>query len=100
MNSDFQHPVDIVEVHPGGAMILSGAPVGLVKAMKGEPTARSRLREWLHGQNMTRLPVEVMQSGHLLAATAAALATWRWKDGRSNWLHAAQPPHHPFDFAC
>jgi hypothetical protein len=43
---------------------------------------------------------DVMLNEHLLAAAAVALATWRWKDGRSNWLHAAQPPHHPFDFAC
>ena len=55
--------------------------------MKEDLTARSHLRSWLEQQNMMQLPVDVMQSDHLLAA--AALATWRWKDGRSNWLHPA-----------
>ena len=49
---------------------------------------------------MIQLPMDVMVNDHLLAAAAAALATWRWKDGRSNWLHAVVLPHHPFDFAC
>jgi uncharacterized protein len=97
---DVKNPVGVVEVHPGGSMALSGAPVHLIKAMKDEPTARSNLRSWLGDQNMMQLPMDVMKSDHLLAAAAAALATWRWKDGRSNWLRAAEPPHHPFDFTC
>jgi hypothetical protein len=54
----------------------------------------------LGDQHMTRLPVDVMLNDHVLAAAAVALATWRWKDARSNWLRAAVSPHHPFDFAC
>lgn len=95
-----EHSVDIVEVHPGGAMALGGAPVGQVRTMKEDPTARSNLRSWLGDQNMTQLPRDVMLNDHLLAAAAAALATWRWKDGRSSWMHAAEPPFHPYDFAC
>ena len=97
---DVQNPVDVVEVHPGGAMALCGAPVHLIKEMKGDPAARSSLRSWLGDQTMIQLPMDVMVNDHLLAAAAAALATWRWKDGRSNWLHAAVLPHHPFDYAC
>ncbi|MBT3194141.1 MAG: DUF429 domain-containing protein [Verrucomicrobia bacterium] len=95
-----KNPIKIVEVHPGGAMSLGGAPVHDVKGMKSDPGARSRLRIWLESQEMRRLPLDVSLNDHVLAAAACALATWRWKDGRSNWLHAAELPHHPFDFAC
>ena len=92
--------VEVVEVHPGGAMALGGAPVEQVRTMKKDRAARSNLRSWLGDQDMTELPGDLMQSDHLLAAAAAALATWRWKDSKSNWLHAAEPPLHPFDFTC
>ena len=95
-----QHPVSVVEVDPGGAMALGGAPVHLFREMKGDPGARIRLRGWLQDQRMSRLPGEIHLNDHLLAAAACALAAWRWSEGESTWLHAADPPAHPFDFAC
>jgi len=97
---DGKHPVSVVEVHPGGAFVLHGAVVHSVRDMKGDPKARSDLRHWLETQRMHRLPFDVSLDDHVLAAAGCALAAWRWSDGQSAWRHAAEPPHHPFDFAC
>jgi predicted nuclease with RNAse H fold len=95
-----QHPVSVVEVHPGAVFVLGGAPAHVVKEMKGDPHARYTLHQWLQEQTMLLLPPEVHLNDHLLAAAACALAAWRWSDGRSTWVHAAAPPAHPYDFAC
>jgi len=37
---------------------------------------------------------------HTVAACAAALAAWDWSRGKGRWVHPADPPAHPYDFAC
>ena len=95
-----RHAVRVVEVHPGGSMALGGAPVDLIKDMKTDSKARIDLQHWMETQGMQGLATDISLSDHLMAAAAAALATWRWQDRRPNWLHAAAAPLHPFDFAC
>ena len=74
-----QHPVSVVEVHPGAAFVLGGAPAHLVKQMKGDPHARYTLHQWLQDQKVHSLSSETYLNEHLLAAAACALAAWRWK---------------------
>lgn len=35
-----------------------------------------------------------------VAPTTSALAAWHWVRGTTVWLHEADPPLHPYDFAC
>jgi predicted nuclease with RNAse H fold len=89
----------IVEVHPGAAMALRGAPASALRRMKRSPRARRALAGWLARQGLRGLP-DGRASDHELAARACALATWRWSQGRPAWLAPAAPPLHPYDFAC
>jgi uncharacterized protein len=95
-----EHPVQMVEVHPGGALVLHGAPADQVRRIKEDLTARSQMREFLGGQNLLRLPTDVFLNDHVTMAAACALAAWRWSDRKSAWIAAAEPPLHPHDFAC
>lgn len=92
--------VDIVEVHPGAAMTLGGASVDDVKAIKGDQSARIRMLSWLEGEGLVGASVNPQSSDHTVAAYACALAAWKWVKGNSAWLHKAEVPHHPYDFAC
>ena len=92
--------VRLVEVHPGGCLVLHGAPVHQVREMKSSPKARRDLHQFLAGQGVSCLPTEVSLNDHALAASACALAAWRWTEGKSAWLQPAELPLHPFDFAC
>jgi hypothetical protein len=49
----------------------------------------------LHG-----IPVLADTSDHFVAACAAALAGWQWAAAKPAWCYPAQPPEHPYDFAC
>jgi len=88
----------IVEIHPGAVMVLGGAPVDQVRGLKKDPTVIGQLCEWLSGAGLNGLDSGT-KSDHLLMAYAAALGAWRWKTGRWNWLQAASPPEHPFDYS-
>ena len=89
----------VVEVHPGAALALRDVPLELLGAIKHEHPARHAVRGWL-AERMGPLPAEVADTDHALMACAAALAVRDWLQGTSPWLHPAEPPLHPFDFAC
>lgn len=90
----------MVEVHPGAAMLLRGAPAGDVASFKRETAARRRLLDWLREAGLSGLPQAEETSDHFVAACAAGLAAWQWSKGNAAWRFAAQPPEHPYDFAC
>ncbi len=92
--------VRIVEVHPGAAMLLRDAPAPDVAAFKGDVSARLRLLAWLGGMGLEELSRPDAPSDHFVAACAAALAAWHWATARPAWCWRAQPPLHPYDFAC
>lgn len=90
----------IVEVHPGASLALRGAPVADVRAFKQEVAARRRLLRWLERQGLGGAAGLDPSSDHLVAACGCALAAWKWATGEPAWVHAAEQPLHPFDFAC
>ncbi len=90
----------IVEVHPGAAMLLRGAPPADVAAFKGNASARLRLLDWLQAMELRDLSRPELPSDHFVAACAASLAAWQWAIGTPAWCAPAQPPTHPYDFAC
>jgi predicted nuclease with RNAse H fold len=92
--------VHIVEVHPGAAMALRGAPIDAVRTYKKEKEARRRLLDWLEEQGLHLDTTAEDPSDHYVAACAAALATWKWYEGESVWSYTASAPFHPFDYAC
>jgi predicted nuclease with RNAse H fold len=89
----------VVETHPTAAMAFRGAPP-LVRFL--EDLAAHEALEWLEAQGLHGIPPNGHVGGHLVAACAAALAAWRWHLGHGNeyWMAPAEPPSHPFDFAC
>jgi uncharacterized protein len=92
--------IQMVEVHPCACMLLRGAPAKDVAAFKREPSARLRLLKWLEDEGLRGLLEIEEPSDHFVAACAAALAAWQWSIGQPAWCVKAQPPDHPFDFAC
>lgn len=90
----------IVEVHPGAACALRGAPIDAVRDLKRCPVARGALLEWLEGQGLEAVAGRADPGDHFVAACAAALAAWKWHSGAAAWMHPADPPWHPFDVAC
>jgi predicted nuclease with RNAse H fold len=90
----------IVEVHPGAAMVLRGAPVEDVAAFKQRMESRRNLLQWLEKQGLREAAAIRDPSDHYVAACACVLAAWKWFQNKSVWLHAAEQPFHPFDFAC
>lgn len=95
-----QVTIEIVEVHPGAALVLRGGPVSLVSSFKQDEQARRHLLDWLERQGLQNAGDIRMPTHHYVAACAAALAAWQWRMGESVWLHPADPPIHPFDYAC
>ncbi len=89
----------LVEVHPGGALALRGAPVGALRRMKRDGRARLELLRWLAARGLEGLPREP-GSDHEVAAFGCALGAWQWSQGHAAWSVPAEPPLHPFDFAC
>ncbi|WP_019591757.1 DUF429 domain-containing protein [Thioalkalivibrio sp. ALE20] len=90
----------VAEVHPTVAMALGGASVESLKAMKHAADARRELLAWLDRQGLNGVLDLADASDHSVAACAAAWAAWQWSRGRSSWIHPAEPPEHPYDFAC
>lgn len=91
--------VRVIEVHPGAAFCLRGAPLDSVRAFKKRAEHRPVLLDWLATQGVLSLP-DAEPSDHFVAACGAALAAWDWSRGRSVWLAPPEPPFHPFPFAC
>ncbi len=92
--------IRIVEVHPGAAMLLRDASPADVAAFKGDVAARLRLLSWLQQIGLEEIPRSDAPSDHFVAACAASLAAWQWAIARPAWCWRAQPPVHPYDFAC
>ena len=97
MISRDQPDIDILEVHPAGAMVLHGIEPELVRQMKTQPQARAEIMRRLDesGIDLSEDP-----SDHLIAAGGAALAVLRFVQERSAWICDAVPPHHPYPFVC
>jgi uncharacterized protein len=95
-----KYQIQIVEVHPGACMILHGANAQDVKAFKHDGSAGLQLLDWLESKGVKGISREAMPADHYVAACAAAFGAWQWKLGNSIWKYAANPPHHPYDFAC
>jgi len=99
--SSFPEPKpEIVEVHPGAAMALRGAPIADLRAYKMDPAAQQRLLGWLKRQGLDFKDMYKPLDSHHVDACAAALAAWKWHKGDAVWVEPASPPHHPFDYAC
>lgn len=93
--------VKIVEVHPGGAMVLAGAPAELVRSYGSSPSAAYDLLRWLSlFPPIEDLAVAAAPSSHSVASVAAAIAAWGWRLESSKWKAEAELPWHPYDFAC
>jgi predicted nuclease with RNAse H fold len=90
----------IVEVHPGAALALHGAPIPAIRAFKQDATAQQQLLGWLEEKGLIGLASINTFSDHSVAAYASALAAWKWACDDAKWLALAKPPFHPFDFAC
>lgn len=90
----------IVEVHPGAACALRGAPIAAVRDFKRRAAARRLILEWLETQGMEAVAGGRDPGDHFVAVCGAALAAWQWHHGAAAWVHPADPPWHPFDVAC
>ncbi|WP_018145784.1 DUF429 domain-containing protein [Thioalkalivibrio sp. AKL6] len=90
----------VVEVHPTVAMALRGATIATLKAMKRTSEARRELLAWLERKGLSGVRDLDRASDHSVAACAAGLAAWQWSQGKPAWIYPAEPPQHPFDFAC
>ncbi len=99
-NLDPSMDLRVVEVHPGAALLLRGAPIGDLRALKRVQASRMNLLAWLETQGVRGLPRPPDMPDHFVMACAAALAAWDWARGRPAWRFPAQPPFHPYDFAC
>jgi len=89
----------VIEVHPYGALALAGAPVDALRSVKQSSDSRAEVAGWLRVNGIDGLP-DQDYSDHELAAVAAGFAAWKWQLGRASWLVDAEPPLHPFPFAC
>lgn len=90
----------VVEVHPGGCLALRGAPIPDVRGFTDDVGCRPRLLQWLATAGLLSLNIAHNCSSHSVAACAAALAAHGWRRGSAGWLARAEPPWHPYDFAC
>lgn len=90
----------IVEVHPTASLALRGAPIDAARTFKVSREARLLLLEWLESAGLLGVGDRADDSDHAVAACSAALAAWKWHEQQAVWLHEAEPPVHPYDFAC
>ncbi len=93
-------PPRLVEVHPGASLALRGASVRDIRTLKEDVLARLNLLKFLGDQGLEGVGSVGVTSHHLISACAAALSAWAWSSGKSVWLAQADPPYHPYDFAC
>jgi predicted nuclease with RNAse H fold len=92
--------INIVEVHPSGAMALRGAPVASIRKVKTSIRAKQTLLQWLANQGLNGIDLSGSVSDHYIAACSAALAAWKWRLGESVWIFKSEMPFHPYDFVC
>lgn len=90
----------IVEVHPTAALAIRGASIDVVRTFKRSQASRLAVLRWLETQGLRRILPRAEDSDHAVAACAAALAAWKWQSNEAAWLYEADPPVHPYDFAC
>lgn len=90
----------IVEVHPAACLVLRGAAVADVRALKKDARARRRLLRWLDQCGLGGAAGLKRPTDHMVAACACALAAWKWAMGDPVWCERAAGPLHPYDFAC
>ncbi len=69
---------------------------GFAKKME----CRISLLSWLESQGLKGLRNTPAPSDHHVAAIAAALSAWKWSRGIPAWIEPANPPFHPYDYAC
>jgi predicted nuclease with RNAse H fold len=89
----------ILEVHPGAALALHGAPLADVRAFARESESRQRLLQWLESQGLLGI-ARPDPSSHYVAACGAAFAAWQHTSGQSRWFRTATPPEHPYDYCA
>lgn len=89
----------LIEVHPGGAMALRGAPLEEVMGFSTQAASRRKLLRWFLSVGLQAVPTDT-ETPDEVAAMGAALATWGWANGDPAWFHPADPPHHPFPLCC
>jgi predicted nuclease with RNAse H fold len=92
--------IAVLETHPGAVLALHGAPIDAVRLLKKSTAAQENLLAWLSKQGIDGLTALEAVNDHLVAACAAAFGAWQWDNGSSAWLYSAEPPLHPFPFAC
>ncbi len=92
--------IRIVETHPVGCLVLRGAPVALVKRLKQDHNARSKLVAFLEAQGLEGACRVANKSHHMIAACACCLAAWNWVRGSAIYIATAHPPHHPYELVC
>lgn len=91
---------NILETHPGGALVLRGAPLEAVRRIKINQGAGSLLLRWLEDRGLQGAASLTDSSDHLVMACAAAFAAWQRYLGQSAWQYPADPPHHPYEYVC
>jgi predicted nuclease with RNAse H fold len=92
--------IRIVEVHPGVALAMRGAPATHIVALKNDPQARASLLAWMRDTYIPDLPSIQAPSDHLVMSVSSALAAFDWGRKSARWVQPAAPPFHPYDFAC
>ena len=92
--------VKVVEVHPGGVFALRGAPIASVQSFRATLECQLDLLNWLEDQGLRGIERPNPCTSHFVAACAAALGAHHWRRKQTVWLAQAEPPFHPFDFAC
>lgn len=101
MSLDGARNMTVVEVHPGAALALRGAPeLPLRKYKSDDHEALGQLKQWLAKQGLRGLPRRFGKTSHEIDSAAGALAAWKWSIGDCVWLARAEPPQRPYDFAC
>lgn len=91
--------IKIAEVHPAGSLVLNGFDPALVKEMKRSENARLEILaglEGIFGFESSHSPAD----DHYIASLGALLAARGLADNNIRWIKKAEPPLHPFDFAC
>jgi predicted nuclease with RNAse H fold len=92
--------VNVVEIHPGAVFALRGAPIASVRSFRANLECQFDLLHWLEEQGLVGIRPPTPCTSHFVAACAAALGAQHWRRGEQAWLAPAEPPFHPFDFAC
>ncbi|NND70873.1 MAG: DUF429 domain-containing protein [Rhodothermales bacterium] len=90
----------IVEVHPGGALVLNGVDASYVRTIKTDQSSREHIVSWLQSGKFNRIDNFAPHSDHIIAALGACLAGQGVMMQESRWLYKKEPPLHPFDLVC